>query len=205
MEGKDIEFVNFTLPTLKAFLEAHRMCLATNNKPQNAFFTTNSWSSGQPKNDADTSFPPSIPFPLVIFSTATVVAFVLLRNPRFNFHCYIQREAMPTQKSARKWRCDLSQLLAQKITKGIHTCKPASLHRPTQFVICFSAFCACKIWAEQKKVCFFPLLLLLPVVRFLTEPKLQSLQKNILEFKFFFFFFGPTIHLFKSVYLSIYL
>ena len=38
----------------------------------------------------------------VIFATTTVVAFVLLRNSRFNFHCYTQREATPTQKSARK-------------------------------------------------------------------------------------------------------
>ena len=37
-----------------------------------------------------------------IFATATVVAFVLLHNSRFNFHCYTQREATPTQKSARK-------------------------------------------------------------------------------------------------------
>ena len=41
--------------------------------------------------------------PLVIFTaTATVVTFVLLPNSRFNFHCYTQREATPTQKSARK-------------------------------------------------------------------------------------------------------
>ena len=33
----------------------------------------------------------------------TVLAFVLLRNSRFNFHCYTQCEATPTQKSARKW------------------------------------------------------------------------------------------------------
>ena len=48
----------------------------------------------------------------------------------FNFHSYTQREATPTQKSARKWRCGLSWLLAQKITKGIHSCKAASLNRP---------------------------------------------------------------------------
>ena len=30
------------------------------------------------------------------------MAFVLLRDSRFNFHCYTQREATPTQKSARK-------------------------------------------------------------------------------------------------------
>ena len=60
------------------------------------------------------------------------MAFVLLRNSRFNFHCYTQHEAMPTQKLARKWRCDLSWPLARKITKGIHPCKPASLNCPIQ-------------------------------------------------------------------------
>ena len=84
------------------------------------------------------------PLSLAIFETATVVAFVLLHNSRFNFHCYTQREAMPTQKSARKWHCDLSQLLAWKITKGIHSCKPASPNRPKETlylwfaVLCFA-------------------------------------------------------------------
>ena len=40
---------------------------------------------------------------------------------------------MPTQKSARKWRCNLSRLLAWKITKDIHSCKPASLNCPLSF------------------------------------------------------------------------
>ena len=51
------------------------------------------------------------------------------RNSRFSFHCYIQREATPSQKSARKWRCDLSR--ETEMTKGIHSCKPASLNHPT--------------------------------------------------------------------------
>ena len=38
-----------------------------------------------------------------MFATATVLAFVLLRNSNFNFHCNTQREATPTQKSA--WKC----------------------------------------------------------------------------------------------------
>ena len=98
--------------------------------PQNAIFSTNSRFSVQPKNDKNTLFlhPPS-PSP-VIFAAATVLAFVLLRNSRFNFHCFTQHEATPTQKLARKQRCDLSRLLARKITKGIHSCKPASLNRP---------------------------------------------------------------------------
>ena len=86
------------------------MCLATSNNSllvlqddPKRIFLTNSRSSGQPKNDAKTLFfhPPS-PFPGNFFSTATVVAFVLLRNSTFSFHCYTQREATPTQKSARK-------------------------------------------------------------------------------------------------------
>ena len=72
------------------------------------------------------------PLSPLIFATAAVVAFVLLCNSRFNFHCYTQRETTLTQKSTQKWCCDLSRLLAQKITKGIHSCKPASLNYPIQ-------------------------------------------------------------------------
>ena len=104
--------------------------------PKNAFFFfffffTNSRSSGQPKNDAKTLFFTLHPLSPVIFATATVVAFVLLRNSRFNFHYYTQCEAMPTQKSDRKWCCNISWLLAWKITKGMHSCRPASQNRPT--------------------------------------------------------------------------
>ena len=42
------------------------------------------------------------PLSMVIFATATVLAFVLLHNSNFNFHRYTQHEATPTQKSARK-------------------------------------------------------------------------------------------------------
>ena len=100
--------------------------------PQNAFFSTNPRSSAQPKNDAKTFFFffTLHPLSMAIFAAATVLAFVLLRNSKFKSHCYTQREATPTQKSVRKWRCDLSRLLARKITKGIHSCKPALLNRP---------------------------------------------------------------------------
>ena len=83
----------------------------------------------------DTFFPPSIPFLQWFLATATVEAFVLLHNSRFNFHCYTLHEAMPTQKLAWKWRCNLSWLLAWKITKGIHSCKIASLNCLTDLVI----------------------------------------------------------------------
>ena len=69
------------------------------------------------------------PLSMVIFATATVLAFVLLRNSNFNFHCYTEREATPTQKSAPEVRCDLSRLLSRTITKRIHSSKPASLNR----------------------------------------------------------------------------
>ena len=115
------------------------MCQATSNNlflmPQNTFFPRNRDFLVSPKM-TETLFPHP-PSPLQgNFATATVLAFVLLRNSRFNFHCYTQHEATPTQKSARKWHFDFSRLLARKITNGIHSSKPASLNRPTdlQFV-----------------------------------------------------------------------
>ena len=50
------------------------------------------------KRCKDIFFPTLHPLSPVIFETATVVAFVLLHNSRFNFHYYTQREATPTQK-----------------------------------------------------------------------------------------------------------
>ena len=54
-------------------------------------------------------FPTLHPHSPVILATATVLAFVLLRLSRFSLCCYTQHEAMPTQKSARQWCCNLSQ------------------------------------------------------------------------------------------------
>ena len=51
----------------------------------------------------------------VIFATATVLAFVLLRNSSFNFHCYTQREATPTQKSARKCAATSRDFFAERL------------------------------------------------------------------------------------------
>ena len=98
--------------------------------PQNAFFPQTHDLLVSRKTTQRHFFPTLHPLSPIIFATATVVAFVLFRNSRFSFHCYTQREATPTQKSARKWRCDRSRLLARKITKSIHSCKPASLNRP---------------------------------------------------------------------------
>ena len=99
-------------------------CCSCYRLPPKCIFSTNARSSGQPKNNAKTLFfHPPFPFPsnfcnCNIGGICTALQF------------YTQCKLTPTQKSARKWRCDLSRLLAQKITKGIHSCKPASLNRP---------------------------------------------------------------------------
>ena len=59
---------------------------------------------------------------MVIFATATILAFVLLRNSTACSYTY--SEIGP------EVRCDLSRLLVRKITKRIHSSKPASLNRP---------------------------------------------------------------------------
>ena len=146
MEGGDSEFANFTLPTLKIFLEARSQNVSGDTQwllahavgcPKTHFFSHELsifWSAKKRRKDTFSPHPPS-PSP-VIFASATVVAFVLLRNSRSNFHRYTQREATPTPKSARKWCCDRDPawLLVQKMTKGIHSCKPASQNRPIAIV-----------------------------------------------------------------------
>ena len=66
----------------------------------------------------------------VIFANATVMAFLLLRSSWFNFHCYTQRDQRLLRNRPGSGSYDLSRLLARKITKGIHSCKPASLNHP---------------------------------------------------------------------------
>ena len=97
--------------------------------PQNAFFLQTCDLLVSKKTMQRHFFSTLHPLSTVIFANAAVLAFVLIRDSRFNFHCYTQREATPTQKSARKLRCDGSRL-TRKITKHIHSSKPASLNRP---------------------------------------------------------------------------
>ena len=61
--------------------------------PQNAFFPKLAIFWSAKKQCKDTFFSTHHPLSPVIFATATVVAFVLLCNSRFNFHCYTQCEA----------------------------------------------------------------------------------------------------------------
>ena len=71
--------------------------------PQNAFFLRTRNLLISPKTMQRHFLFTLHPLSTVIFATATVLAFVLLRNSNFNFHCYTQRKATPTQKSA--WKC----------------------------------------------------------------------------------------------------
>ena len=109
MEGGDSEFANFTLQTLKAFLEARShnasgniTCCSCYRMPQNAFFLRTRDLLVSQKMTQRHFISTLYPLSTVIFATATVLAFVLLRDSRFNFHCYTQHEATPTQKLARK-------------------------------------------------------------------------------------------------------
>ena len=108
MEGGDSEFANFTLPTLKAFLEARTQnvsiivcsCYRMPHLKTHFFHEIATFWSAKTtlkRRRQKHFFPTPHPLSPVIFATATVVTFVLLRNSRFNFHCYPQREATRTQ------------------------------------------------------------------------------------------------------------
>ena len=98
--------------------------------PQNAFFLWTRDLLVSQKMTQRLFFSTLHPLSVVVSATATVLAFVLLCSSRFGFHCHTWCEAMPTQKSAWKWRFNLLWLLVRKNTKGIHLCKPALLNRP---------------------------------------------------------------------------
>ena len=107
----------FRESTLKAFLRpVFRMCLATSNifllvlytgckkqQNKNVFLprTHDLLISRKTMQRHFFSLHPPSPFPCNSCTT-TVLAFVSLlpHSSRFNFHCYTQREATPTQKSA---------------------------------------------------------------------------------------------------------
>ena len=70
------------------------------------------------------------PLSTVIFATATVLAFVLLRNSNQLPLLYTALSNAYSEIGP-EVRCDLSRLLSRKITKRIHSSKPASLNRLT--------------------------------------------------------------------------
>ena len=52
-----------------------------------------------------------------------------------------------------KWRCDLSRLLARKITKGNHSCKPASLNCPIGYHGMFCGHHKIILWLNRRWLC----------------------------------------------------
>ena len=83
--------------------------------PQNAFFLRICNLLVSQKTKQRHFFSTLHPLSSVIFATATVLAFVLLRDSSFNFHCYTQREATPTQKSARKCAATSRNILHERL------------------------------------------------------------------------------------------
>ena len=83
--------------------------------PQNAFFLRTRDLLVSPKTTQRHFFSTLHPLSTVIFATATVLAFVLLRDSRFNFHCYTRREATPTQRSARKCAATSLDFLRERL------------------------------------------------------------------------------------------
>ena len=83
--------------------------------PQNAFFLRTRDLQINPKTTQRHLLFTLHSLSMVIFATATILAFVLLRNSRFNFHCYTQREATPTQKLARKCAATSCDFFAERL------------------------------------------------------------------------------------------
>ena len=100
--------------------------------PQNAFFPRTRDVLVSPKTTQRHFFSTLHPISPAIFATATVVAFVLLRDSRFNFHCYTQREATPTQKSARKCAATSRDFLRERLQSAFTLAN--QLRRIAQYV-----------------------------------------------------------------------
>ena len=102
-------------------------CCSCYRMPQNAFFPPRTFS--QTLNDVKTLFFFNLHhLSPVIFANTTVVAFLLLRRSRFSFSRSVNQRLLRNRPGSGSY--DLSQLLARKITKCIHSCKTASLNSP---------------------------------------------------------------------------
>ena len=98
--------------------------------PKNAFFSTNSRFSDQPQNDAKTLFvhPPS-PFH-GNFCNCNSIGICTASQFYFQLPLLYIAWSNAYSEIGPEVRCNLSQLLSRKITKRIHSSKPASLNRP---------------------------------------------------------------------------
>ena len=83
--------------------------------PQNAFFPRTRDLLVSQKMIQSNLFPTLHPLSTVNFATAIVLAFVLLRDSRFNVNCYTQREATPTRKSAQKCAATSCDFLCERL------------------------------------------------------------------------------------------
>ena len=87
------------------------------------------------KSDGKTLFSPLITFPLSFLQTQQqwhLYCFAVLGSASTVIHSVKQRLL---RKRPGSGSCDLSRLLAQKIMKGVHSCKPASLNCPITSLI----------------------------------------------------------------------
>ena len=109
MEGGDSEFCEFYTANFKGIFggpwsgcvwQQAITCSRTIGCPKTHFIPQNRDLLVSQKTTERHLFPTLHPISPVISATATVVAFVRLRNSRFSFNCYTQREATPTPKSA---------------------------------------------------------------------------------------------------------
>ena len=113
------------------------MCLATSKKlllvlqdaKNRIIFSTHSRSSGQPKNDAKTLFSILHHLSAVILANAIVRVCIASYKTQLLKGLYCLKQRL-LRNRLRSGSCDLSRLLARKITKGVHSCKPASPSNP---------------------------------------------------------------------------
>ena len=101
--------------------------------PQNAFLLRTRDLLVSPKTML-TLFSTLHPLSTVIFATATVLALVLLCDSRFNFNCYTQREATPTQKSARKCVATSRDFLRERLPSAFTLAN--QLRQIAQYSLC---------------------------------------------------------------------
>ena len=92
--------------------------------PQNAFFLQTRDLLVSQKTMQRHFFSTLHPLSTVIFATATILAFVLLRDSRFNFYCYTQREATHTQKSSRKCAATSRDILRERLQSAFTLANP---------------------------------------------------------------------------------
>ena len=92
------------------------------------------WRFCQPENAAkkNTWFHPPSPFPRNSCKRNSNGLCTVLQYSNFNFRCKFVIHSLLRNRPG-SGSCDLSRLLARKITKGIHSCKPASLNCPIAY------------------------------------------------------------------------